>query len=79
MSEAKQEVMEFVKFLQQPAKYEKLGAKIPRGAILSGPPGTGKNFCWPKPPQEKLEFPSILSLVLSSLKCLLVWRCLACA
>lgn len=44
MSEAKQEVMEFVKFLQNPAKYEKLGAKIPRGAILSGPPGTGKTL-----------------------------------
>lgn len=44
MSEAKQEVMEFVKFLQHPGKYEKLGAKIPRGAILSGPPGTGKTL-----------------------------------
>lgn len=44
MSEAKEEVMEFVKFLQKPEKYEKLGAKIPRGAILSGPPGTGKTL-----------------------------------
>lgn len=44
MDEAKMEVMEFVKFLQNPAKYEKLGAKIPRGAILSGPPGTGKTL-----------------------------------
>lgn len=44
MDEAKEEVMEFVKFLQNPAKYEKLGAKIPRGAILSGPPGTGKTL-----------------------------------
>lgn len=44
MTEAKQEVMEFVKFLQNPTKYEKLGAKIPRGAILSGPPGTGKTL-----------------------------------
>ncbi|ODV80464.1 ATP-dependent metallopeptidase Hfl [Suhomyces tanzawaensis NRRL Y-17324] len=44
MSEAKMEVMEFVKFLQNPEKYEKLGAKIPRGAILSGPPGTGKTL-----------------------------------
>ncbi|CUM68244.1 uncharacterized protein PRCAT00005965001 [Priceomyces carsonii] len=44
MKEAKEEVMEFVKFLKNPEKYEKLGAKIPRGAILSGPPGTGKTL-----------------------------------
>ncbi|VDB99748.1 unnamed protein product [Peniophora sp. CBMAI 1063] len=44
MDEAKEEIMEFVKFLQEPAKYQKLGAKIPRGAILSGPPGTGKTL-----------------------------------
>ncbi|KAG7663673.1 AFG3 [[Candida] subhashii] len=42
--ESKEEIMEFVKFLQDPQKYEKLGAKIPRGAILSGPPGTGKTL-----------------------------------
>lgn len=44
MGEAKTEIMEFVKFLKDPAKYEALGAKIPRGAILSGPPGTGKTL-----------------------------------
>jgi AFG3 family protein len=44
MDEAKEEIMEFVKFLKEPAKYEKLGAKIPRCAILSGPPGTGKTL-----------------------------------
>ncbi|KAG2154718.1 ATP-dependent metallopeptidase Hfl [Suillus clintonianus] len=44
MDEAKEEIMEFVKFLKEPAKFEKLGAKIPRGAILSGPPGTGKTL-----------------------------------
>ena len=44
MDEAKEEVMEFVKFLKEPHTYEKLGAKIPRGAILSGPPGTGKTL-----------------------------------
>ena len=44
MDEAKEEVMEFVKFLKEPATFEKLGAKIPRGAILSGPPGTGKTL-----------------------------------
>jgi AFG3 family protein len=44
MDEAKVEIMEFVSFLQQPDRFKKLGAKIPRGAILSGPPGTGKTL-----------------------------------
>jgi AFG3 family protein len=44
MDEAKEEIMEFVKFLKEPAKYQRLGAKIPRGAIISGPPGTGKTL-----------------------------------
>ncbi|KAK4509124.1 uncharacterized protein ATC70_007474 [Mucor velutinosus] len=42
--EAKEEIMEFVKFLKNPAAYERLGATIPKGAILSGPPGTGKTL-----------------------------------
>ncbi|WFD34711.1 Mitochondrial inner membrane m-AAA protease component [Malassezia cuniculi] len=44
MNEAKEEIMEFVSFLKHPERYERLGAKIPRGAILSGPPGTGKTL-----------------------------------
>lgn len=44
MDEAKVEILEFVNFLKNPKKYERLGAKIPRGAILSGPPGTGKTL-----------------------------------
>ncbi|KAI4093737.1 MAG: hypothetical protein LQ344_002640 [Seirophora lacunosa] len=44
MDEAKAEIMEFVSFLREPGQYSRLGAKIPRGAILSGPPGTGKTL-----------------------------------
>lgn len=44
LDEAKLEVMEFVDFLKNPARYEKLGAKIPKGALLVGPPGTGKTL-----------------------------------
>ncbi|CDW56354.1 Peptidase M41 and AAA and FtsH ext domain contain ing protein [Trichuris trichiura] len=42
--EAKLEIMEFVNFLKNPQQYVKLGAKIPKGAILTGPPGTGKTM-----------------------------------
>lgn len=44
LDEAKLEVMEFVDFLKNPQRYEKLGAKIPKGALLVGPPGTGKTL-----------------------------------
>lgn len=42
--EAKLEIMEFVNFLKNPKQYLNLGAKIPKGAILTGPPGTGKTL-----------------------------------
>ncbi|KRZ20982.1 AFG3-like protein 2 [Trichinella pseudospiralis] len=42
--EAKLEIMEFVNFLKNPDQYLRLGAKIPKGAILTGPPGTGKTL-----------------------------------
>ncbi|XP_054626915.1 AFG3-like protein 1 isoform X2 [Dunckerocampus dactyliophorus] len=42
--EAKLEILEFVNFLKNPRRYKELGAKIPKGAMLSGPPGTGKTL-----------------------------------
>ena len=39
--QAKQEIVEFVDFLKHPERFSKLGARIPKGALLCGPPGTG--------------------------------------
>lgn len=44
MEQAKQELQEIVEFLKNPAKFQKLGAQIPKGVLLMGPPGTGKTL-----------------------------------
>lgn len=42
--EEKEELAELVEFLKNPAKYNDLGARIPKGVLLIGPPGTGKTL-----------------------------------
>ena len=44
IEEAKQELFEIVDFLKNTKKYAALGAKIPKGILLTGPPGVGKNL-----------------------------------
>src|SRR5699024_6853366 len=42
--EAKEALKEIIDFLQNPKKYQEIGAKMPKGVLLVGPPGTGKTL-----------------------------------
>ena len=44
MDEAKEELKEIIEYLREPAKFQKLGGRIPKGVLLVGPPGTGKTL-----------------------------------
>jgi cell division protease FtsH len=44
VDEAKEELKEVIEFLRDPSKFQKLGGKIPKGALLLGPPGSGKTL-----------------------------------
>jgi cell division protease FtsH len=44
VDEAKEELKEIIDYLREPAKFQKLGGRIPKGVLLVGPPGTGKTL-----------------------------------
>ena len=44
LTEEKEEVQELIDFLREPKKFQKMGARIPKGVLLVGPPGTGKTL-----------------------------------
>ena len=44
LTEEKEEVQELIDFLKEPKKFQKMGARIPKGVLLVGPPGTGKTL-----------------------------------
>jgi cell division protease FtsH len=44
IEEAKEELREVIEFLKSPARFQKLGGKMPKGVLLMGPPGTGKTL-----------------------------------
>src|SRR3546814_5691296 len=44
VDEAKDELHEIIEFLQDPERYGRLGARLPKGGLLVGPPGTGKTL-----------------------------------
>ena len=42
VDEAKQELLDIVKYLRSPKQFTRLGGKLPKGCLLTGPPGTGR-------------------------------------
>ena len=77
LKEEKEELEEIVDFLKEPGKYTGVGARIPKGVLLEGPPGTVRP-CWRKPWQAKPEYLFSASPDLISWKCSLVWALPVC-
>lgn len=67
MENAKQELVEVVEFLKTPEKFQRLGASIPKGVLLMGPPGTGRKDVAGSRPPARRKSPSSRSTVRNSL------------
>ena len=70
--EEKEELQEIVEFLKNQTKFNTLGARIPHGVLLVGPPGTGKHF-WPAPVRARRACRSIPSPALTLWRCMWAW------
>ena len=66
--EAKESLQEVVDFLENPGKYTTIGAKLPKGALLVGPPGQAKLF-------SPRQWPAKLSVLFSPCPVQTLWRC----
>jgi cell division protease FtsH len=54
VDEATDELQEFIDFLKEPQKFQKLGGRIPKGVLLVGPPGTGKTLMARASPAKRM-------------------------